>query len=183
MDAGLDQDEDQRGDGGIGDAQLGLQRFGVFGVAAVDPLEELLAVADILGVGVALIHQAVLLAVLPGRPVGDLVDEAHQILRIGGGLGHEVVLHLLHAVGGGLDNEIVQISKIDIQHGGAAPTGLRQLPDTYGGQTVFGVAVVALLHQHDFFALKFLLISGSHGTSPLVIPIICIDCKYYIHYI
>ena len=133
--------------------------------------------------GVDLIHQAVLLAVLPGRPVGDLVDEAHQILRIGGGLGHEVLLHLLHAVGGGLDNEIVQISKIDIQHGGAAPTGLRQLPDAHGGQTVFGVAVVALLHQHDFFALKFLLISGSHGTSPLVIPIICIDHTYYIHYI
>ena len=27
VDAGLDQDEDQRGDGGIGDAQLGLQRI------------------------------------------------------------------------------------------------------------------------------------------------------------
>ena len=119
---------------------------------------------DVLRVGVDLIHQAVFFPVLTRRPVRHLPDEALHIPQLGGSLGHEVVLHLRHAVGRGLDNQVVQIRKISIEHRGAAAAGLRQRADSHGREPLFGVAGEALFHQRRLLFLKFLFIANTHGV-------------------
>jgi len=123
---GAHKNKDQRRDDRIGNADLRLQLFCVLGVTLVDPLKELLAVFNVLGQGVNLVHQAVFFAVFFGGPVGNFLKKPHHIFWVCGSHGQKVVLHLGHTVGGGVDNQLVQILKINIQVGFGAAAGFCQ---------------------------------------------------------
>ena len=167
--AGPDEHADQRGDGGVRDAQLGLQLPGVGGAALVEAREKPLPMLNIFGMGVDLVHQAVFFAVLPGRPVGDLLDVAHGAPHVGGGLGHELVLHLGHAVVGGLDDEVVQVVKILVQRGGVAAAGGGDGLYPHPGQAVLRVAGEAFFHQLYLFRLPRRFVYCAHVRPVLFI--------------
>ena len=158
VDAGADQDEDQRRYDRIGDADLGLQLLGVLCVVFVDALEELLSVFDIFGVCIDLIHQSVFFSVFFGGPVGDLFNESYGVLRIGGGQSHEVILHLGHTVGGGLNDQIVQIFKVLIECGNIAAARFCHCFYAHAVQSVLGITVIGLFHDLGFFGLPGLLV-------------------------
>ena len=61
---------------------------------SLTPRKKLFPVLNVLRMRADLIHQSVSLAVFLFCPIGDLVDEAHQLLRIGRRLLLKVILHL-----------------------------------------------------------------------------------------
>ena len=84
VDAGTDEDKDQRRDDRVRNSYLRLQPLGILGIALVDALKEFLAVLDILRVRIDLIHQPVLFAVFFGCPVRNLFHKSDDVLRVGG---------------------------------------------------------------------------------------------------
>ena len=163
-----DKDEDQGREHLAGDAEVRLHLPGIRGIAFGHPGKKSLAVLDVFGVRVDLIHQPVFFAVALCRPIGHLVDEPLNILRAGGGEPHEIVLHLAHAVGGGLHDQIVQRVEIGIQAGLGQAACVRQRLNPRSGQAVFRVAVEAGFHNFRLFSLKGLFVSFSHIILVLI---------------
>ena len=92
------------------------------------------------------------------RPIRDLVNETHEIPRIGRRLFHKVILHLFHTEGGRLNDQVIQIFEIAVKVARCAVAGIRQCLDPRAGKPVFGVARKALCH--NFFLLEIMLLLG-----------------------
>ena len=167
MYAGADEDKDQWGDDRIGNAYLRLQPLGILGIALVDALKEFLAVLDLLRVRIDLIHQPILLAVLFCRPIRNLLHKPDDILGVGGGHLHKVVLDLFHTVGGRFDDQLVKVFEIRIQICLRAAAGISQSLDPRAREPVFRVALEALFH-HFALARVVLLLSCFHVASLLL---------------
>ena len=163
MYAGADEYKDQRRDDRIGNADFRLQPLGILGIALVDALKKLLAVLYIFRVCVYLIHQPILLAVLPCRPIRDLHHKPDNILRVGGCLLHELVLDLFHTVGCGLNYQIVKIIKIQIEISGGTSARPCQCLHAGSGQSVFGIAFKAFLHPFRLFCVVLFLSQSCHS--------------------
>ena len=156
MNAGTDENKNQRRDSRIGNADLRLQLFCVFGIALIDTLEKLLAMLHIFRVRINLIHQPVFLPVFPCRPIRDFLNEPHDTLKVGGGFLHKIILHLRHAVGRGLNDQIIQILKIAIQIRLRKPAGICQCLDPRAVQPILGVACEAFFHNLLFLFVMLL---------------------------
>ena len=161
MYAGTDEDKDQRRDDRIGDTYLRLQPLGILGIALVNALKEFLAVLDILRVCIDLIHQPIFLAVLFGRPVGNLLHKTDNILGVGGRHLHKIVLDLFHAVSSRFKNQFIYTAEIGVQIACCTAARRCQSLNARTCQTVFRIAFKALFH-HFAFAFVVLFLCRSH---------------------
>ena len=134
-------------------------------VALVHAREELLAVLAVLGVRVDLVHEAVLVAVLARRPVGGLVNERLQLRCVLGRAGHELVLHLGHAVRRGLHDEVVEVVEVGVERRRRAAARLGQGLDAGAAQAAPRVRREARLHELGLLALVGFLVANPHWKS------------------
>ena len=146
MYTGANEYKNQRRDDRIRDTYFRLQPLGILGIALVDTLEKLLAVFNIFRMGIDLIHQTVLFAVLFCRPIRNIFYKPDNILRVGGCHIHKIVLDLFHAVCGRLNNQLVKVFEIRIKICFSASARISQRFNSRARQSVFRVTLKAFFH-------------------------------------